>query len=394
MAALVLDYIATPALRVYVDEASGAVHCQGDSLAEGIMVYGNRRQLITPEAVRDAAEKWDGRTVITVGHPALPVTPSNVQDVQAGDVGNTSLVIGKGGFSACRVDMALRRQDAIDLARSGRLTGLSRGHTPIIDPTPGTHPVFGAYDERRIGHTGTNHIALCGDSAALPPPRGGDACGIYLDAAEAPQGKPMTRKEARKILADAKNKAMVDRAKGALDALGMASDAVSIDKALPMIKELMADPIGALVLKALVAEGSEPSEPPETMTEENAAPMDPAAMDARIAAAVKPLTDALDVLKTQVKILTDASAAQIKATKDAADAAELAETKRLVAHYKLDAKTDRAALLSWARGKAIGDCKVTDADPVVLAALRAMASRQPTATKDADPTPINLAHLN
>ena len=198
----------------------------------------------------------------------------------------------------------------------------------------------------------------------------------------------MTRKEARKILADAKNKAMVDKVKGALDALGMASDAVSIDKALPMIKELMADPIGALVLKALVAEGSEPGEPPETMTEENAA-----AMDARIAAAVKPLTDALDVLKTQVKILTDASAAQIKATKDAADAAELAETKRLVAHYKLDAKTDRAALLSWARGKAIGDCKVTDADPVVLAALRAMASRQPTTTKDAE-TPINLAHLN
>lgn len=382
---LILDFAATTPLHVYIDEASGALHCQGDSLAEGIMMYGNRRQLITPEAVRDAAEQWDGRTVITLGHPAEPVTPENVARYQVGDAGNTSLVTGKGGYTACRIDMALRRQDAIDLARRGRLTGLSRGHTPIIDRTPGVHPVFGPYDERRIGHTGTNHIALCGDSDALPPPRGGDSCGIYLDAATAPQGKPMNRKEARKILADAANAAMVAKARTALDALALSNDAVSIDKAIPLIKELMADPIGLLVLRAIVAEGAEPAEmePPEAppaMTE--------GAMDARISAALKPLTDRIAALDARLATISDATSAQVKAAKDAKDAADKADLAKLVKHYHLDAATDRASLLTWARGKQIGGVSAHDSDDAVYAALRALATAPRAQTQDAAaPTP-------
>jgi hypothetical protein len=350
MAALVYDQIPGSSVRVYRRDSDGAIMVEADDLAEGIMDYDGVRELITPEAV-EAYRPHIAHLTVTLGHPADEVTPDTVERYGVGNVdGDPQIVTQPGGWTAVRSKHILRRRDAVDAAErhlSGGepLTGMSLGHIPIRDSVSGVHPIFGRYDRRRIGCVAVNHTALCGASDALPPPRGKN-CGIYLDSTPRKE-QPMTRKEARKAIRDA---------------LASVTDATSIDKAIPILKELAADPIGLMVIKA-IAEGNEPAEEAPVIEAIPAEAMD-AMIDQRIEALIAPLRAELDALKT-------ARATADAADKATRDAAELVECRALAKRHGLvtaDA-ADRAACVAHLRAKLGG---TTDAE--VLAVARYAAS--------------------
>lgn len=361
-----LDQMPAGSLRVY-RAGDGSLHATGTSLAEGIMDYGNGRlQLITPEAVLSAGE-LDARAVITLGHPNEPVTPDNVQRYQVGDAGSTARIQKtKGGFSECVIDFAIRTAPAIKLADEGKIKGLSRSHLPIIEQRSGVHPTFGAYTEVRTGHIGdTEHIALCGDSAELPPPRG-PGCGVYLDSL--PRSVPMDPK------------VLAAKVKAAFDAVAKCTDAVSYDKAVAMLKELAADPDGLLLIKAYAEKGGKEEKP-----KEEPAAVDPGAppsMDAIRAAAkaeadalLKPVLDRLAALDAQATAATEArktADAQAQAKRDA-DAQTLART-HAERHGLLTAPTsDAATCLAHLRSK-LG--LAADAAPDAVLAVATYAASQ------------------
>ena len=370
MPELIYDRAPNTSIRVYRRESDGAIMVEGDPIAEGVMDYDGVRELITPEAVA-AYRPHIAHLTVTLGHPDVEVTPDNVSTYGAGNTdGEPEIVTQPGGWTAVRAKHIFRRRDAVDAAEAhmaggAQLKGFSLGHIPIRDNVSGVHPQFGPYDRRRIGVVAVNHNAICGDSDALPPPRGKN-CGIYLDSKPASPAKvtPMKRKEARAILLDAANAAQVQKARGMFAAVAAVTDAVSIDKAIPMLKELAADPIGILVLRAMVSEGAEPEEPEEVMIEEadpEVPPMDPAAMDARIVLALAPLKAELDALKAA---RTAADAAE-KATRDAA---ELSRARTLAAsHGLLTADADRPACIAHLRRALAIDANVSDDSVLAVA---------------------------
>lgn len=114
------------------------------------------RELIPPEELHRADSLATlGRKPVTLEHPPEYLNPDNVGEYAIGDV-DGEVYIGEGGF--VRVKMAVRRADGLAALRRG-VRELSPGYTCAIDATPGTHPVYGAYDQvqrRRV----YNHAAL------------------------------------------------------------------------------------------------------------------------------------------------------------------------------------------------------------------------------------------
>lgn len=312
---IVYDRADIPDLRVYRREADGAIMVEGDPLAEGVMDYGGIRELITPEAVA-AYRDHIANLTITMGHPSMDITPDNVSDLGVGNVdGSPEVVTRPGGWTAVRANHILRRRDAVTaaeqhLAGGPRLTGLSLGHIPIRDAVSGTHPIFGRYDRRRIGCVTVNHVALCGETDALPPPRGKN-CGLYLDSMPAPPAEDSMKK--KHTIDSAEAKAMIARIFPARD--GKVQDAPSLEELASIVQEAMKDPesLAALVVHAIVNKpeevaeieaGSEPAD--NGMSEEEMGAM----MDARLA----PIKAQLDALLAE-KATRDAAA---RSSEDAA----------------------------------------------------------------------------
>lgn len=297
-----LVYDASPAgtLRVYKRVGDGAWLVEGDSNREGIYIYdeGGRRvrELRTADTVRKMTAQV-ARSVVTIGHPEQDVNPETVSTLSAGDVDGDFEIIDQGGFVRGRNRLALRTDAAIKLAEAGKIKGLSPGFMPIRDNTPGTHPRWGAYDRTLVDVAAVNHLALCGDSYELPPARGGDACGVYLDSNPAllTTDGPMKRKTRGPLSADAK--AMIARIFPARD--GKVNDAPSLEELAAVVTEALKDPesLSALVVHAIV---NKPAEVAEIVAGEE--PMDEmmpemgAEMDSKIAAALAPIKATLDAL--------------------------------------------------------------------------------------------------
>ena len=358
---IVHDHVAAPELRVYRREADGAVMVEGDPLAEGVMDYGGVRELITPEAVQ-AYRDHIANLTITMGHPSSDVTPDNVADLGVGNVdGAPEIVTRPGGWTAIRASHILRRRDAVSaaeahLAGGPRLTGLSLGHVPVRDAQSGTHPIFGHYDRRRIGCVLVNHVALCGATDALPPPRGKN-CGLYLDSMPATPAEDSMKK--KPTIDSAEAKALIARVFPTRD--GKVQDAPSLEELASIVQEAMKDPesLAALVVHAIV---NKPAEVAEIKSGEE--PLDGgmseekmgAMMDAKIA----PLKAQLDALIAE------------KATRDAA--AQTAEDAALREHGAFFGVKDAATapIASVVAGLASRLAIATDSREIVAktAALR------------------------
>ena len=217
----------------------GTVLLMGRLAKPGILPYhdqaGNvRRELVPESTLRDPA--WlrsVARAPVTLEHPVrdgelVDVDPDNVSDFGVGDV-DGRVDVDEDDFVVIR--LATRRRDAIDSIRRGDAVELSPGYNCSTDPTPGIHPVFGAYDAIQVSRR-CNHVALT-DMA-----RGGHDIGLRRDSAllvqardsnQPPQEGPMDKVKLAALLV----------------ALGMpeadAKRCDSMDDALELVKDKKRD---------------------------------------------------------------------------------------------------------------------------------------------------------
>lgn len=329
--ALVLDQMPTAHLRVFKRASDGAWLAEGDTNREGIYLYPAEdgsgrmiRELRTADTVRKMTAAV-ARSVVTMGHPDVEITPDNVASLAHGDVDGGFDIVDQGGFVRGRNRVALRTADAIAAAERGDLKGFSPGYIPIRDNTPGTDPRWGAYDRVLVDVAGVNHLALCGDSDALPPARGGNTvCALYLDSLprtvkDAPMPTfPKNRAERRAFLRTADARKALDKVfkrAPTKDSAALTIDEIDLNALVAMLQEAMADPssVPAVVAHAIVNMASEEREI-EQGVEPVAEPMDgemppalAASMDAKIAALIAPLKATIDAL-TAEKIARDAAA--------------------------------------------------------------------------------------
>lgn len=197
--------------------------------------------------------------------------------------------------------MVLHDQDAIRRVRSGEWPDVSVAYVADLGDTNHPEADF-AQRSRKI-----RHLALV--------PRGRDPHAHIVRDAFA-DGAPMTLEELKR-----KHPALYLRARAALKIsrkAGVAmADAISIDKAIPLIKEMMADDVGKLVLHALVNAPAELEEI-ETGMEDDAGAVDPAMNNQA------PMADALKALSAKVEAL--AAKVEPLATRTAAADAAAAES--------------------------------------------------------------------
>lgn len=131
-----------------------------------------RREYVSAECLAESADGL-GRCPVTLEHPDVEVDASNVDTLGVGDVDGYVEEERRGGF--VRVKLAVRRKDALDAIRAGKVE-LSPGYRVQIDPTPGEHPVHGRYDCQQIRRE-YNHLAIV-DAA-----RGGHEVRLRTDSA-------------------------------------------------------------------------------------------------------------------------------------------------------------------------------------------------------------------
>lgn len=115
-----------------------------------------------------------GRVAYTDGHPPEPIDENNVDRFQDGDVGEDVHI---GGNEFVRVTAAVRTNEAIRNALSGKRDQLSPGYHAEIKDEAGTHPEFGEFDRIQTKRV-YNHLA--GVSRA----RGGPDCAMRTDDAD------------------------------------------------------------------------------------------------------------------------------------------------------------------------------------------------------------------
>ena len=402
---LVHDALPTSHLQVYQRPGDGAWLAEADTNRDGIYLYdeGGRtiRELRTADTVRKMTAAI-ARSVLTMGHPDDEITPDNVATLNHGDVDGSFEIVDQGGFVRGRNRVALRSADAIALAQQARDRlargesaefGFSPGYIPIRDNTPGTDPKWGAYDRILVDVVAVNHLAVCSDSIALPPARGGNAiCALYLDSIPRhPMKRPTTRAEWRAFLTGDAVKARLAAIfpRSAKDA-SKTRDALSLEELATEVQAAMKDPesLAAVLVHAIVNRGAEVAEitsGDEPMDGEMPPEMG-AEMDARIAKALAPLKAQVDALAadkaTRDAAQTSATDADLRkvakdlAVKDAAtlsvDALPAAIAVRLgLAHDAIkDAGTLRAVVLGTARAR--------------LASPGSLATLGPAPAQDAD----------
>lgn len=173
------------ALLRSVRTPEGYIFAEGFAARPGVMTYrdGDRewRELVPAEELHraDSLSTLAGKP-LTVEHPPDMVTPDNVAEFGAGDVGD-EVTVADNGF--VRVKMAARRRDALDAVDGGKVE-LSPGYTCDVEWTPGEHPEWGHYDAIQRNRR-YNHLAL------VDVARGGAQMRIRIDGAaeqvDAPQ---------------------------------------------------------------------------------------------------------------------------------------------------------------------------------------------------------------
>jgi hypothetical protein len=161
---------------------NGTLLVEGFAAREGVLEYRRadgsvRRELVTTEVLR-ASLGTLGRAPVTLEHPHADrypdgVTPQNVRDLGVGDTDGT-VSLEAGGF--VRVQLAVRRDDAIEAVQAGKRE-LSPGYGVKLGPG-GVHPVYGRYDAEQLERV-YNHLAIV-DRA-----RGGAEVRLRADSAVA-----------------------------------------------------------------------------------------------------------------------------------------------------------------------------------------------------------------
>lgn len=174
-------------LRAPAMRPDGSLLCEGIVAREGILEYrdaqgGVRRELVTREALDSMAETL-GRAPVTLEHPPEMVDPQNMARYVVGDVDGDVATVRQASGGYVRVQMAVRRADALEAVRAGKVE-LSPGYAVVLDETPGEHPTFGRYDAKQIGRT-CNHLAIV-DRA-----RGGATVRLRADSADREMAGPL-----------------------------------------------------------------------------------------------------------------------------------------------------------------------------------------------------------
>lgn len=156
----------------------GSLLVTGYAAREGVLVYrdaaGRETRELVPLSTLEASAPGLARATVTLEHPREDVSPSNVAQLGVGDVGSR-VTLHDDGY--VEVQLAVRRQDALDAIRGGKVE-LSPGYRVRLDPTPGTHPVHGRYDAIQVERE-YNHLAIVGNA------RGGATVRLRADAAAA-----------------------------------------------------------------------------------------------------------------------------------------------------------------------------------------------------------------
>lgn len=122
------------------------------------------REYRPPEEVfdQDSLATWRGLS-LTIGHPSIPVDPSNWGNLTVGHVGDS---VGENphfrGVNENRyltADCVVKDAQAIELIARGELVELSCGYFADVDRTPGITPEGEPYDQIQRAIVG-NHVAL------------------------------------------------------------------------------------------------------------------------------------------------------------------------------------------------------------------------------------------
>ncbi len=148
----------------------------------GVFAYRQDGQLI--RELRPEEEVFHEDSLATLR--AIPVTRGHVAMVDPENA--SSVMIGHGSDAVAREDQAvaghltITTKDAIADAESGKLREISMGYHCKVDPTPGTHPKYGRYDQiqRTIRY---NHAAL----GAIGWGRAGTDIKLRMDSGDARQ---------------------------------------------------------------------------------------------------------------------------------------------------------------------------------------------------------------
>lgn len=161
----------------------GFLFVEGTATRCGVFEYRQPDGTVIRE-LRDDADVLNPESLATLGrkpttllHPEVNgkrvlVTPQNWATFATGAVGEK--ISAAGGY--VDVTLTVNRADALAAIRDG-MHELSCGYECDLDRTPGTHPIYGAYDQRQI-NIEYNHVAV------VPKGRAGDEARLHFDAAE------------------------------------------------------------------------------------------------------------------------------------------------------------------------------------------------------------------
>jgi hypothetical protein len=161
----------------------GFLFVEGTATRCGVFEYRQPDGTVIRE-LRDDADVLNPESLATLGrkpttllHPEVNgkrvlVTPHNWSTFATGAVGEK--IVAAGGY--VDVTLTVNRADALAAIRDG-MHELSCGYECDIDRTPGTHPTYGAYDQRQK-NIEYNHVAV------VPQGRAGDEARLHFDAAE------------------------------------------------------------------------------------------------------------------------------------------------------------------------------------------------------------------
>lgn len=296
----------------------GAVLYEGVPVREGILRYrradgSERLELVTLDAVKATARSI-ARAAVTLEHPEEGfVNADNFDKLGVGDVDGEALVEEDAQGAYARVKIAVRRRDALDAIKGGKVE-LSPGYTVVLDETPGEHPVYGRYDARQIDRQ-CNHLAI------VDRGRGGPAVRLRADSLDAEQVDPLPTGAGQRRDTHSKERSM-KRLIQLLAAMGVEqhfdTDEAAIDAAIPVAKQLKADANALAAEKAARADADRSAE--------------------AVKADMEKIQQAMDELKGKY----DACKAELDGMKEEAqqkaDAAELARLQALAGKVKV--KTD------------------------------------------------------
>lgn len=156
----------------------GRVRVEAHITRAGVFQYLNhdgtiRRELREPREVFDATSMRSFEQLpVTNTHPYEPVSSRNARQFMVG--ANDSSVARDDDHMKTMIMVA--DEQTIKEMESGDKVQVSCGYTCDFDPTPGVHPVYGAYDGKQKNIRG-NHIAL------VTHARAGQTARVRMDAA-------------------------------------------------------------------------------------------------------------------------------------------------------------------------------------------------------------------